>query len=109
TTTAGFERERNPLLRADRFFDFLAIHAKQGEYPAYYHEMAPRNRSGVPLLGLSPAGLRLLDGAAVQSERAQGTWLVDIRAHAEFDRGFIAGSVNVGLGGPFSAWVGWTV
>jgi hydroxyacylglutathione hydrolase len=109
TTTAGRERERNPLLRAERFFDFLAIHAKQGEYPTYYREMAPRNRRGVPLLGLAPAGLRRLDAAAVQRERAQGTWLVDVRSHAEFDSGFIAGSVNVGLHGPFSAWVGWTV
>jgi hydroxyacylglutathione hydrolase len=109
TTTVGRERERNPLLRAGGFFEFLAIHAKQGEYPAYYGEMAPRNRRGVPLLGISPAVPRRLDAAAVRRERAQGTGLIDVRSHAEFDAGFIAGSLNVGLGGAFSAWVGWTV
>ncbi|MDB5067555.1 MAG: hypothetical protein JWM18_3989 [Chloroflexi bacterium] len=109
TTTVGRERERNPLLRTDSFFEFLAAHAKQGEYPAYYREMAPRNRRGVALLGISPGAPPRLDGAAVQRERDQGTWLVDIRSHENFDGGFIAGSVNVGLSGPFSAWVGWTI
>jgi hydroxyacylglutathione hydrolase len=109
TTTVGRERERNPLLRTGSFFEFLAAYAKQGEYPAYYREMAPRNRRGVAPLGISPAAPARLDGATVQSERAQGAWLVDVRSHAEFDAGFIAGSVNVGLRGPFSAWVGWTI
>ena len=38
-----------------------------------------------------------------------GAAIVDVRPGRDYDRGHIPGSYSVGLGGPWSAWVGWLV
>jgi hydroxyacylglutathione hydrolase len=105
-TTIGRERRENPLATAPDFAHFLAIHANQARYPAYYARMAPLNRVAQPAATvvaerLTPAAFR----AAVDS----GAIAVDCRADDDFDAGHVPGSLSVPGDGPFSAWVGWVV
>jgi len=37
---------------------------------------------------------------------AEGTQIVDVREGAEFAKGHLAGSVNIGLGGQYATWAG---
>lgn len=109
TTTLGRERRDNPLFGKPDFLDFLAILANQGEYPAYYDQMAPRNRAGVPVLGVPLAALEQLEPEALDREAGAGSTVVDVRPHARHDLGAVPGSINVGVNGPMSAWLGWVL
>ena len=108
-TTIGTERRTNPLAHTPDFAHFLAIHAAQGEYPAYYRHMAARNRAGRPFLGGAAPTVRRLTPADADAARASGHVVVDCRPHADFDRAHVPGSISVPLHGPFSPWVGWVV
>jgi hydroxyacylglutathione hydrolase len=108
-TTIGTERRTNPLARTSDLAHFLAAHAKQGEYPAYYRHMAPRNRIGRPLLGGAAPAVRQLTPADLEMARTTGSIVVDCRPHADFDQAHIPDSVSVPLHGPFSPWVGWVI
>lgn len=105
-TTIGRERRENPLATAPDFAHFLAIHANQGRYPAYYARMAPLNRVAQPAATvvaprLTPAAFRgAVDGGAIA---------VDCRAYDDFDAAHVPGALSVPGEGPFSAWVGWMV
>jgi hydroxyacylglutathione hydrolase len=109
TTTIGAERRRNRLLREADFFDFVSIYANQGEYPAYYRQMARLNRDGVRLLRLPLEPPARLGADAVERLHADGTWLVDVREHEQFDTAFVPDSLSLGVSGPLSAWLGWVM
>jgi hydroxyacylglutathione hydrolase len=105
-TTIGEERHHNPLATAPDFAHFLAIHADQGRYPAYYARMAPLNRLAHPAATvLAPR----LTPAAFRGARDGGAIAVDCRPYDDFDGGHVPGSLSVPGDGPFSAWVGWVV
>ncbi|WP_337311266.1 MBL fold metallo-hydrolase [Candidatus Aeolococcus gillhamiae] len=106
-TTVGAERRDNPLAQARDLAHFLAIHAKQGRYPAYYARMAPINRAAEP--GAAAVTTSQLSVAAFDDAVAGGAIAVDCRAYADFDAAHVPGSLNVPGDGPFSAWVGWVV
>ena len=106
-TTIGAERRDNPLATAPDLAHFLAIHAKQGRYPAYYARMAPLNRAAQP--GGSETTAPQLDPAAFAAAVADGATPVDCRASNDFDSGHVPGCLCVPVDGPFSAWVGWVV
>jgi hydroxyacylglutathione hydrolase len=106
-TTIGRERRENPLATAPDFAHFLALHAKQGRYPAYYARMAPLNRLAAPRsnsVAASPLTVAGFDEAV-----ASGAVAVDCRPYDDYDAGHVAGSLSVPIDGPFSAWVGWTL
>ena len=105
-TTIGRERRENPLATAPDFAHFLAIHAKQGRYPAYYSRMAPLNRSAQPA---ATVGSVQLDPVAFQEALDGGAIAVDCRAHEDFDAAHVPDSLCVPGDGQFSAWVGWVV
>jgi hydroxyacylglutathione hydrolase len=106
-TTIGAERRDNPLATAQDLAHFLAVHAKQGRYPAYYARMAPLNRAG-EVGGTSITASRL-SPAALEDAVARGAVVVDCRTQEEFDAAHVPGSLSVPLDGAFSAWVGWIV
>ena len=108
-TTIGTERRTNPLTQTPDLAHFLAVHAAQGEYPAYYRHMAPSNRAGRPLLGGAAPGVRKVSPADLDAARMSGCVVVDCRPHSDFDSAHIPDSVSVPLHGPFSPWVGWVV
>jgi hydroxyacylglutathione hydrolase len=109
-TTLGRERLTNPFLTTDELMPFLARALHQARYPSYYREMADLNTEGLPLLGRTLPALGRLKPFQVETlAREKGAALVDLRPAREYDRMHITGSFNVGIDGPFSAWVGWVV
>jgi hydroxyacylglutathione hydrolase len=109
TTTMAQERLTNPYLTTTDLMPFIARALHQGPYPAYYRDMASLNRRGANLLGPAPPPLRPLSADVTDYHLKLGAALVDVRPGREFDLGHVPGSLNVGLEGPFSAWVGWVV
>jgi hydroxyacylglutathione hydrolase len=108
-TTLGRERATNPFFLTTEVMPFLARVLDQERYPAYYQDMAAINREGAPLLGRNPSAPAKLTAAKVEKLMVEGAAVVDVRLGSEYDRGHIPGSYQVGLDGPFSAWVGWLI
>ena len=108
-TTIGRERRDNPLVRAPDLAHFLAIHAKQGEYPTYYARMADRNRAGQPAPTAVARLLQRISPGQFNAAVAAGATAVDCRSQERFDATHIINSLSVPLHGPFSPWVGWVV
>ena len=106
-TTIGTERRDNPLATAPDLAHFLALHAKQGRYPAYYARMAPRNRTAAP--AAAAIDVAQLSPEEFATHVAGGAVAVDCRAQEDFDTAHVPGSLSVPCDGPFSAWVGWVV
>jgi hydroxyacylglutathione hydrolase len=106
-TTIGAERRGNPLATAPDLAHFLAVHAKQGRYPAYYARMAPLNRAAQP--GHSATTTSRLSPAEFDATVAHGAVAIDCRVAEEFDAAHVPDSLSVPGDGAFSAWVGWVV
>jgi hydroxyacylglutathione hydrolase len=109
-TTLGRERLTNPFLTTEELMPFLARALHQARYPEYYRDMARLNEAGMPLLGRTLPPLLALKPFQVETlAREKGAAVVDIRPAREYDGSHLPGSFNVGIDGPFSAWVGWVV
>lgn len=108
-TTLGQERRTNPFFLTTEVMPFLARALNVGRYPAYYRDMAGINREGARLLGRNPAPPPKLSASEVARLMGEGAAVVDVRSGRRYDGGHIPGSYSVGLGGPFSAWVGWLI
>jgi hydroxyacylglutathione hydrolase len=109
-TTLGRERQTNPFLTTDELMPFLARALHQARYPDYYRDMAELNLAGLPLLGPTLPPLATLKPFQVETlARERGAALVDLRSARDYDGAHLPGSFNVGIDGPFSAWVGWVV
>jgi hydroxyacylglutathione hydrolase len=109
TSTMGRERLTNPYLTTTELMPFIARALHQGPYPAYYEDMGALNRRGANLLGRQPPPLPSLSADVTDYHLKRGAAVVDVRPGREYDRGHIPGSYNIGMEGPFSAWVGWIV
>ena len=109
--SSTMERERltNPFLTTTELMPFIARALHTGPYPAYYRLMSPMNKAGAPLFGRRLPSLRPLTPGMVENLMRAGAAVVDVRPGSEYDKDHIPGSYNVGLEGPFSAWVGWIV
>ncbi|GAC1475667.1 MAG: MBL fold metallo-hydrolase [Candidatus Dormibacteraceae bacterium] len=108
-TTLGQERKTNPYFLTTEVMPFLARALNLGRYPDYYRDMAAINREGANLLGRHPAPPPKLSASEVDRLMREGAAVVDVRSGRLYDGGHIPGSYSVGLGGPFSAWVGWLI
>lgn len=108
-TTLGRERATNPFFLTTEVMPFLARALDTERYPAYYRDMAAINSKGAPLIGRMPPAPKKLGPAEVERAMGEGAAVVDVRRGRDYDRGHIPGSYQVGLDGPFSAWVGWLI
>ncbi|WP_325027403.1 rhodanese-like domain-containing protein [Janibacter massiliensis] len=76
-------------------------------HPAYYVHMAPTNSAGpaAPDLELPEQA----DRDTLARRVADGEWVVDLRNRTAFAAGHVSGTLNFGLDGQFSTYLGWLI
>ncbi|MGC3947474.1 MAG: MBL fold metallo-hydrolase [Chryseolinea sp.] len=75
--------------------------------PAYFFEDARINKEGYdPIDKVIAANSKPLSAQALRSEVKGGAIILDTRPADVFEKGFVPGSVNIGLNGQFAVWVG---
>ena len=108
TSTIGGRAPREPGARVADEDDFVRLRTHElPRHPAYYRFMAPINRAG-PRRGRR-AARRCRRSTPPEVERlvAAGARVVDDARPRRVRGGAHPGSVNIELGGSFSAYVGW--
>lgn len=107
-STIGEQRRTNYALApmdVDTFIE--AVTEGQSRAPGYFLYDAGLNKSQHELLDTAPPAPLTVD--EVLAQQADGAAVIDSREHAEFARGHLLGSVNVGLDGRYAEYVGTVV
>lgn len=107
-STMGTQRWYNYALQPMSREDFVSLVTRdQPEAPRYFGYDAQLNRETRPTLdAMMEKSLRPLTLTQVLNLQRQGAQVVDVRDPADFAGGYLAGSVNIGLGGKFATWAG---
>lgn len=109
STTLGFERRYNQMLRHDEPEAFArALLTGQPAFPRYFARMRPLNQAGPPLLGGLPE-LRAMPAGEVRAAVEAGALVVDARPAAAHADGHIPGSLSIPADLSFGTWLGWVV
>jgi len=109
TSSIGAERATNPYLSAPDEDTFVALLvASLGSYPPYFARLGETNRRGPGLLP-DVQTLVWLSPRAVQSLRASGAVVVDVRPYDAYAHAHIPGSLSIPLRPVFATWLGWLV
>jgi hydroxyacylglutathione hydrolase len=110
SSTVGFERRHNPMLRPAEVDEFArALLAGQPAFPTYFARMRPTNQAGPRLLGgqvPEPLPLAIDDVRGALAGEAQ---MIDLRAPAEHALAHVPGSLSIPSGSSFGTWLGWVV
>jgi hydroxyacylglutathione hydrolase len=109
SSTIGFERRYNPLLRpadVDTFARLLL--AGQPAVPRYFARMRTINQAGPRILGGIPAPTPVSLGE-LRARAGQGAVVVDLREPGAFAQAHIPGSLSIPAGSSFGTWLGWVV
>jgi hydroxyacylglutathione hydrolase len=110
TTTIGYERRHNPLVRIDDV-ELFAKRLLRGQptVPRYFARMRPTNQAGPALLGGRVPEPRPLSLEETRGELAGGALLLDLRPPADHAVAHAPDSQSVPLGPSFGTWLGWVV
>ncbi|MFC5999326.1 rhodanese-like domain-containing protein [Quadrisphaera sp. GCM10027208] len=104
-STIGQEKRTNPALTQDEQTYVEELLAGLDAWPAYYAHMGPANAAGPGAPDLSaPAPV---DPQELRRRLESGEWVVDLRTRTAFAAGHVAGTLNFGLDGQFSTYLGW--
>jgi hydroxyacylglutathione hydrolase len=106
-STIGQEKRTNPVLTQDETDYVRDLLDGLGAWPAYYAHMAPANAAGpeAPDLALPERA----DAAELRRRIEAGEWVVDLRTRTAFAAGHAPGTLNFGLDGAFSTYLGWLI
>jgi len=75
--------------------------------PQYFFKDALINKNGYDNIDdVMSRNLKALSADDVKKEIVSGTLVLDTRDPDSFEKGFIKGSVNIGLGGQYAIWLG---
>lgn len=105
SSTIGQERRTNTVLHQDRETWVEELLEALDEWPAYYVHMSPANLAGPDAPDLSAP--ETADKDELGRRLDAGEWVIDLRTRAAFAAGHAPGTVNIGLDGSFSTYVGW--
>jgi hydroxyacylglutathione hydrolase len=110
TSTIGFERRHNPMLRPTEF-DRFAKRLLDGQptVPRYFARMRPTNQAGPRLLGGHVPPPRPLSVDEARAAIAGDGLVVDLRTPAAHAVAHIPGSLSIPAGSSFGTWLGWVV
>ncbi|RZT16876.1 glyoxylase-like metal-dependent hydrolase (beta-lactamase superfamily II) [Kribbella sp. VKM Ac-2569] len=106
-STIGQEKRSNRALTQDEEDYVRDLLDGLGAWPAYYAHMAPTNSAGpeAPDLSLPESA----DPAELRHRIETGEWVVDLRTRTAFAAGHAPGTLNFGLDGSFSTYLGWLI
>ena len=107
SSTIGQEKQQNPVLTQDQETYVRELLDGLAAYPAYYAHMAPANSAGPGAPDLSPP--EHADAAELRRRIEAGEWVVDLRNRTAFAAGHAPGTLNFGLDGAFSTYLGWMI
>ncbi|MEJ7622578.1 MAG: MBL fold metallo-hydrolase [Pyrinomonadaceae bacterium] len=102
-STLGEQRRSNYALQPmtqDEFVKIVA--AEQTEAPRYFSHSVAKNLAG-------PRSLDELSRPLTMSSQELADFsgvIIDVRSAADYGRGHVPGSINIGLGGQFASWAG---
>jgi glyoxylase-like metal-dependent hydrolase (beta-lactamase superfamily II)/rhodanese-related sulfurtransferase len=110
-STIGQQRKFNYALQPmskDAFVRMMT--AELPEAPDYFPKDAEINRTGAAALDQlsKPTALTAQQVASLINDKSSGPRpvVLDVRSAAEFGKGHVPGSLNIGLGGQFAIWAG---
>ena len=107
SSTIEQERRSNPVLTEERERYVADLIAGLDVWPAYYARMGPMNAAGPAPADLSapePA-----DPSEIRRRIDRGEWVVDLRGRVAFAAGHVRGSLNFGIDGKMSTYLGWLI
>ncbi|GAA3620595.1 MBL fold metallo-hydrolase [Marihabitans asiaticum] len=106
-STIGKEQEHNPVLTDEEDAWVQSVLDGLGAYPAYYAHMGPSNSAGPDAADLTPP--KLADRETIAAALKAGEWVIDLRTRTAYAAGHVQGSVNFGVDGQMSTYLGWIV
>lgn len=106
-STIGEEKRSNPALTQDEEQWVADTLAGLDAYPAYYVHMMPINAEGPSEADLSDP--ERADKETLAQRIDAGEWVVDLRTRTAFAAGHVTGTLNFGLDGQFSTYLGWLI
>ena len=107
--TLGEQKQSNYALRADMTRDEFIKEVTEGILPPpqYFPKNAVMNKMGYDSFDeVLAQGNRALTLDEFNEEVKNGALILDVRTHGDFVKGFIPGSLFIGLNGTFAMWVG---
>ncbi len=107
-TTIGAQRQFNYALQPMSKQKFVEVVTDGLETPpAYFPENARINKYGYQNIDeVMKRNLKPLNVAGFEQNVTEGTVILDTRDPESFEKGFVPGSLNIGLNGQYAVWVG---
>jgi hydroxyacylglutathione hydrolase len=107
-STLGQQKKTNYALQKISREDFIkAVTDGLSTPPQYFFKDAMINKNGYDNIDeVMARNLKALSSEELKKEIATGAIIVDTRESEVFEKGFIQGSINIGLGGQYAIWLG---